>query len=248
MRGENATSLQLRDDLMTMLIAGHETTAAVLTWALFELAQQPALVRRVQEELDKVLGDRNPTFEDIPRLPLIRLIIAESLRMYPEPPLLIRRALTDHIFPEGYAGFKANITRGTDIFLAVYNIHRSPDFWEEPDKFNPDRFLKPYKGKHVGDNNASLWGGFEPVTSALYPNEVHADYAFLPFGAGPRKCVGDQFAVMEATITLAVLLRRFEFELATPPGEVGMYTGATIHTRNGLKMHVRERTVANELQ
>jgi cytochrome P450 len=91
MRGENATSLQLRDDLMTMLIAGHETTAAVLTWALFELAQQPALVRRVQAELDSVLGNRDPTFEDIARLPLIRLIIAESLRMYPEPPLSAAR-------------------------------------------------------------------------------------------------------------------------------------------------------------
>ena len=100
-RGEESTSVQLRDDLMTMLIAGHETTAAVLTWALFELAQKPEVMKKAQRELDDVLGDRMPTFEDIPKLQYIRLIVSESLRMYPEPPLLIRRALEDDVLPQG---------------------------------------------------------------------------------------------------------------------------------------------------
>jgi len=236
MRGEDTSSRQLRDDLMTMLIAGHETTAAVLTWALFELSQQPDLYAKVRKEIDEVLGDREPTFEDMQRLQLVRLVIAESLRMYPEPPLLIRRALEDHSLPGGAAGFETKIMRGTDIFIAVYNIHRSADYWSDPDKFDPERFLRPFSNP-----SRPQWSGYSPTLSSLYPNEVHSDFAYLPFGAGSRKCVGDQFACMEAAITLAILIKRFDFQLATRPEEVGIYTGATIHTRNGLKMTVTNR-------
>ena len=236
MRGEESTSRQLRDDLMTMLIAGHETTAAVLTWALFELAQRPALMKRVQREIDEVVGDRDPDFNDISKLNLVRLVVAESLRMYPEPPLLIRRALEDDILPAGGTGFQTKVMRGTDLFLALYNVHRSEEFWENPDEFDPDRFLRPFKNDQRPD-----WEGYNPVTSALYPNEVHSDFAYLPFGAGSRKCVGDQFACMEAVITLCMTLRDFDFSLAVNPEEVGIYTGATIHTRNGLMMRVKRR-------
>lgn len=236
MRGEDTTSRQLRDDLMTMLVAGHETTAAVLTWSLFELCQQPELIKKIQKEVDEVLGDRDPTFDDVYKLQFIRLVISESLRMYPEPPLLIRRALEDDILPEGGTGIKSKITRGTDIFLALYNIHRSEEFWDEPNKFNPERFLKPYNNPKRPD-----WGGYNPSLNMLYPNEVHSDFAFLPFGAGSRKCVGDQFAYLEAAITLAMVFKRFDFELATRPEDVGIYTGATIHTRNGLMINVKER-------
>ena len=231
MRGEESTSRQLRDDLMTMLIAGHETTAAVLTWAMFELSQQPALMARVQEEIDTVLGDRDPTFDDVPKLNLVRLVIAESLRMYPEPPLLIRRALEDDVLPAGGAGFETKIMRGTDVFLALYNIHRSSEFWENPDTFDPDRFTRQFSNPRRAD-----WAGYAPSPNSLYPNEVHSDFAYLPFGAGSRKCVGDQFACMEAVITLAMVLRRFDLKLDIKPEDVGIYTGATIHTRNGLLM------------
>ena len=238
MRGEEATSRQLRDDLMTMLIAGHETTAAVLTWALFELVQQPQLMARVQQEIEQVCGpDRDPTFDDIPKLQLVRLVIAESLRMYPEPPLLIRRALEEDVLPKGGAGFETKIMRGTDVFLALYNIHRSPEFWENPDTFDPDRFLRPHSNPARPD-----WAGYTPTLTSMYPNEVHSDFAYLPFGAGSRKCVGDQFACMEAAITLAMVLRRFDFTLDIRPQDVGIYTGATIHTRNGLLMKIRQRT------
>ena len=238
MRGEDTSSKQLRDDLMTMLIAGHETTAAVLTWALFELSQQPELMQKISKEVDSVLGGREPTFDDIPKLQMIRLVIAESLRMYPEPPLLIRRALEDDVLPAGCAGFQTKIMRGTDIFLALYNIHRSSDYWENPDQFDPERFLRPFSNP-----NRPEWGGYVPNLSTLYPNEVHADFAYLPFGAGSRKCVGDQFACMEAAVTLALIFQRFEFSLNMRPEDVGIYTGATIHTRNGLKMKIRERLV-----
>jgi cytochrome P450 len=236
MRGEDTTSKQLRDDLMTMLIAGHETTAAVLTWALFELAQKPELLQKVQKEIDEVIGDRDPDFNDITKLSLVRLVVAESLRMYPEPPLLIRRALEDDVLPAGGVGFQTKIMRGTDIFLALYNTHRSEEFWDNPNDFDPERFLRPFKNDARPD-----WAGYNPVTTTLYPNEVHSDFSYLPFGAGSRKCVGDQFACMEAVITLCMVLRDFDFSLATKPEEVGIYTGATIHTRNGLKMNIKHR-------
>ena len=222
MRGEEATSKQLRDDLMTMLIAGHETTAAVLTWALFELSQQPDLMAKVQKEIDEIVGDRDPTFDDIPKLNLVRLCLSESLRMYPEPPLLIRRALEDDVLPQGGASFQTKITRGTDIFLALYNIHRSSEFWDNPDKYDPERFLRPFSNPKRPD-----WGGYNPSTATLYPNEVHSDFSFLPFGAGTRKCVGDQFAMMEAVVTLTMILRRFDLSLAMKPEDVGIYTGTT---------------------
>jgi cytochrome P450 len=236
MRGEESTSKQLRDDLMTMLVAGHETTAAVLTWALFELAQKPELLKKVQKEIDDVVGDRDPNFDDIPKLNLVRLVVAESLRMYPEPPLLIRRALEDDLLPAGGTGFQTKIMRGTDLFLALYNVHRSEEFWENPDEFDPERFLRPFTNEKRPD-----WAGYNPVMTSLYPNEVHADFAYLPFGAGARKCVGDQFACMEAVVTLCMTLRDFDFSLAVQPEDVGIYTGATIHTRNGLMMNVKKR-------
>lgn len=240
MRGEDTSSRQLRDDLMTMLIAGHETTAAVLTWAIFELSQKPEIMAKVQKEIDEVLGDRDPTFDDIPKLQMIRLVIAESLRMYPEPPLLIRRALESDELPAGGAGIKTKIMRGTDIFLALYNIHRSSEFWENPDEFDPERFLRPFKNEARPD-----WEGYSPQLSTMYPNEVHSDFAYLPFGAGSRKCVGDQFACMEAAITLAMVLRRFDLILDIKPEDVGIYTGATIHTRNGLMMKARARSATS---
>ena len=241
MRGEETSSKQLRDDLMTMLIAGHETTAAVLTWALYELAQQPELYEKVRREIDTVVGDRDATFDDIPKLQLVRLVVAESLRMYPEPTLLIRRALEEDSLPAADTGFNTKIVSGSDLFLSIYNLHRSPEFWENPDLFDPERFLRAFSNPKRPD-----WGGYTPNLTTMYPNEIHADYAYLPFGAGSRKCVGDQFACMEAVITLVMVLRDFDLRLAVKPEEVGFFTAATIHTKNGLMMTVSRRNKGQE--
>jgi cytochrome P450 len=140
--------------------------------------------------------------------------------MYPQPPLLIRRALEDDILPKGSAKKKTFIPRGTDIFISTWNMHRSPEFWHEPDKYNPERFMKPFRNP----NPDSEWGGFKPGNQ-MYPNEVLSDYAFIPFGAGSRKCVGDQFAMMESIITIVFIMQRFDLTLARPAEEVGMKTG-----------------------
>lgn len=191
-------------------------------------------------EVDEVIGDRMPMLADIKSMQLVRLAIAETLRMYPEPPLLIRRALEDHKLPKASAAFETGIIRGADIFISVYNLHRDPAVWPQPDTFDPERFLRPYSNKAARPD----WDGYDPnQNTGLYPNEVSSDFAFLPFGGGSRKCVGDQFATLEATVTLAMLMRRFEFDFVGAPSDVGMKTGATIHTRNGLIMRPRKRVL-----
>ncbi|KAG5178640.1 cytochrome P450 [Tribonema minus] len=219
MRGEDTTSKQLRDDLMTMLVAGHETTAAVLTWTLFNLAQDAARAARVREEIATVLGPRRaPSFDDIPKLKLTRLGLAEALRLSPSRPV--------------------RLVRGADVFISTWNLHRSPALWQEPAKYDPERFLRPHSNPGV-----TGWAGFDPRVglAGLYPSEIASDFAFLPFGGGQRKCVGDQFALMEATVTLALLLHDFDLALAGAPRETRMVTGATIHTADGLRMTARRR-------
>jgi cytochrome P450 family 97 subfamily B polypeptide 3 len=198
MRGADIENKILRDDLMTMLIAGHETTAAVLTWSLFELIKNPEIMQKVREEIDRIVGDRIPEYADIKELKYLRLVIAETLRMYPEPPLLIRRCRTQDQLPKG-GGREAAVIRGMDLFLAVYNIHRDERFWPEPNTFDPERFTRPYKNPNVPE-----WEGYDPKKweGKLYPTETSADFAYLPFGGGARKCVGDEFATLEATVTL----------------------------------------------
>jgi len=213
--GDDITSKQMRDDLMTMLIAGHETTAAVLTWTFYCVSDRPDVVAKLREEVDRVLGDRNPTIEDMHGLKYTSRVIAESMRLYPQPPVLIRRALEDDVL-KGY-----EIKAGSDIFISTWNLHRSPELWDRPDQFDPERF---------------------PVDSPM-PNEVTEDFKYLPFGGGKRKCVGDQFALFEAIVALAMLVRRFDFEMAPDAPEVGMTTGATIHTTNGLHLVPKRRVI-----
>ncbi|XP_028758861.1 cytochrome P450 97B2, chloroplastic [Neltuma alba] len=241
MRGADVDDRQLRDDLMTMLIAGHETTAAVLTWACFLLAQNTSKMKKAQAEVDSVLGDGRPTLESLKNLQYIRLIVIEALRLYPQPPLLIRRSLKSDVLPGGYKGAKDGyaIPAGTDLFISVYNLHRSPYFWDSPHEFEPERFLVQRKNEEIEG-----WAGFDPSRSpgTLYPNEIMSDFAFLPFGGGPRKCVGDQFALMESTVALAMLLQNFDVELKGNPESVELVTGATIHTKNGLWCRLRKRS------
>ena len=288
LRGEEATDRQLRDDLMTMLVAGHETTAAVLTWALFCVAQSPSIVRKLQEEVDLVLGNDSSSsppskmsLEKIKQLNYTRYTLAESLRMFPEPPVLIRRCLQEDELPLGGCSHKVKLQKGTDIFISVWNLHRSPQLWKDPDVFNPDRWEESFQNEDVqgwngyrsellintsntndnnsnnNNNNTDNNSSSSSSSSLLYPNEVVADFAFLPFGGGSRKCVGDSFAIMEATVVFAKFIQCYTFEFANAPvsnenrnelhgeydpmDDVGMVTGATIHTKNGLKMKLKRR-------
>ncbi|KFK34549.1 hypothetical protein AALP_AA5G160700 [Arabis alpina] len=210
---EEVSSVQLRDDLLSMLVAGHETTGSVLTWTIYLLSKNSSALAKAQEEVDRVLAGRNPAYEDIKELNYITRCINESMRLYPHPPVLIRRAQVPDILPGNY-----KVNTGQDIMISVYNIHRSSVVWEKAEEFLPERF--------------ELEGAI--------PNEINTDFKFIPFSGGPRKCVGDQFALMEAIVALAVFLQRLNVELV-PDQTISMTTGATIHTTNGLYMKVSQR-------
>jgi len=240
MRGEDLTSKVLRDDLMTMLIAGHETTAAMLTWTLFELYQgDPEMIKEVQNEVRTVLkGKDRPDYEDIVEMKKLRLCLIEALRLYPEPPILIRRARIDDSLPPGGTNLNdgVKVLRGTDIFISTWNLHRSPELWENSETYDPTRYERPFKNLGVKG-----WAGFNPEkVNGIYPSENAADYAFLPFGGGQRRCIGDQFAMLEAAVTMSMLINKYDFEFVGSPEDVGMKTGATIHTMNGLNMVVKK--------
>lgn len=176
----------------------------------------------------------------------LKSVLAESLRLYPQPPILIRRALGDDILPSGLNGADGGypIGKGADLFISVWNLHHSPHLWRDPEQFRPERFSETFANPSFGDS----WAGYNPSAqgSSMYPNEIAADFAFLPFGGGMRKCVGDQFALMEATVALSMLLRRFDFRLYGSKEDVGMATGATIHTANGLRCIVSPRAIKND--
>ncbi|KAK6231714.1 Cytochrome P450 - like 10 [Theobroma cacao] len=210
---EEVSSMQLRDDLLSMLVAGHETTGSVLTWTLYLLSKDSSTLLKAREEVDRVLKGRPPAYEDIKDLKFLTRCITESLRLYPHPPVLIRRAQVDDILPGNY-----KVKAGQDIMISVYNIHHSSQVWERAEEFVPERFDLE-----------------SPV-----PNETNTDYRFIPFSGGPRKCVGDQFALLEAIVALAIFLQRLNFELV-PDQNISMTTGATIHTTNGMYMKLSER-------
>lgn len=214
---DEVSANQLRDDLLSMLVAGHETTGSVLTWTLYLLAKNPVQMQKAQHEVDDILGSRQqPDMQDYTKLKYVMRCVNESMRLYPHPPVLLRRAMIQDELPGGYT-----VPRGQDVMISVYNIHHSPAVWDDAEAFQPERF--------------SL--------DAPTPNEQNTDYRFIPFSGGPRKCIGDQFALMEAVIAVAVMLHQFDFEL-TPGQEIGMTTGATIHTTNGLYMNVSSREVS----
>lgn len=212
---EEVSSVQLRDDLLSMLVAGHETTGSVLTWTLYLLSKNPSALTRAQQEVDSVLNGNLPKYEDIKELKYLMRCIQESMRLYPHPPVLIRRAQVDDVLPGDY-----KVGPGQDIMISVYNIHRSAQVWDKAEEFIPERF--------------DLEG---PV-----PNESNTDYRFIPFSGGPRKCVGDQFALLEAMVALAIFLQRMNFKLVEDQ-KINMTTGATIHTTNGLYMTLNSRNL-----
>lgn len=249
MRGEDLTSKVLRDDLMTMLIAGHETTAAMLTWTVFGLvSSEPGLMNEITAEIRIVMHNKDrPDYDDLMKMKKTRYALIEALRLYPEPPVLIRRARKEDTLPPGGSGLSGGIKvlRGTDILISTWNLHRAPEYWENPEKYDPTRWERPFKNPGIKG-----WEGYNPDKVSdvmMYPNEIASDYAFLPFGAGKRKCIGDQFAMLEATVILSMIMNKFDLILVGKPEDVGMKTGATIHTMNGLNMLVRHRDETNPI-
>jgi cytochrome P450 len=204
--GEGLADRELRDQILTFITAGHETTAGALAWTLHLLGQHPEAEQRVRDEVAGVLDGRVPTAEDLPGLAYTRRVIEESLRLYPTVYALGRDAKDD----DEIGGFR--IPARSMLLLSPYVTHRHPEFWPDPEAFDPDRFL--------------------PERSADRPR-----FAWFPFLGGPHQCIGQEFAMMEAILVVAMLAQSFRLRLA-PGARVEPRAMLSLRPRFGLPMIV----------
>ncbi len=191
--GRRMTTAELRDNLLTFIVAGHETTALTLAWALYLCAFDQRVQDRARAEARAVLGGRAATVGDLPRLGFVRQIIDETLRLYPPAAFLSRTAARD----DRLCG--REVRRGDTVMLPIYALHRHHLLWHDPDRFDPGRFDP---GRFDPGGSGAGGSGGNPSADR---------FAYLPFGAGPRICIGAAFALQEAVIILATLLARLRF-------------------------------------
>ena len=200
---------QLRDEVITFIGAGAETSAHALSWAWYLLAHHPEVARQVHTELDTVLGGRPPTLPDLPHLPYSRMVLDEALRLYPPSVVLPRQAnAADEI--SGYA-----VPRDAVVVISQYIIHRHPDFWSAPEQFEPERFTPAQESRR------------------------HR-FAYIPFGEGPRMCIGKAFALMEMHLVLATIAQAYTLQVM-PEHPVIPEVAVTLRPRDGLWMTVHAR-------
>lgn len=184
--GQGMSDQQLRDQVITLLLAGYDTTASAITWTWYLLSQNPSVADKLYAEVNRVLAGRLPEYEDLSDMPYNRMVFEEAIRYYPPAWILGRKALED----DQLGGY--DIPAGTIIAISPYAVHRHKDFWEDPEKFDPERF--------------------SPERS-----ERRHHFAYLPFGAGPRQCIGNNFALMEAGLIIAMIAQKYRLQLV--PGQ-----------------------------
>jgi cytochrome P450 len=207
--GEGMSDKQLRDEVITLFVAGHETTANALTWASYLLSTHVAVARKLYAEVDEGLQGRIPTAADLPNLPYTRMVVDETLRLYPPAWITNRRAIQ----ADTICGYR--IPADAIVSISPYVTHRDPTLWDNPESFDPERFA--------------------PECAAVRPH-----YAYFPFGGGPRQCIGKGFALMEATLVLALLAQHYELHLV-PGRRVETVAMATLRPRYGMWMTAHPR-------
>lgn len=207
--GEAMSENLLRDESITTFFAGHETTARTMTFTWYALAANPAVAERLHGELDRVLGGRTPTADDLRRLPYTLQVVKEVLRLYPAAPFYVRDALgADQI-----GGF--DVPAGAAVMLSPYLTHRHPQFWDEPERFDPDRWTREREAARHG-------------------------HAYHPFAAGPRICIGNNFSLLESHLLLAILAQRFTPRLRRGYAPRWVMQG-TLGLADGLPMVIQAR-------
>jgi cytochrome P450 len=207
--GSRMSDKQLRDECMTLFLAGHETTALNLSWTWLLLSQRPEVATKLTREIDDVLGDRPAAFADLPNLRYAGHVITESLRLYP-PAWSMGREAREDLELGGY-----RVPRGGQVWFCPWSIQRDPRWFDDPDAFRPER-----------------WEGNLAKT-------IHR-YAYFPFGGGPRFCIGQAFAQMEAVLLLVTLARAFDVEVLPKP-RVVPETSVTLRPKHGLRVRLRRR-------
>ncbi|MCY1073512.1 cytochrome P450 [Archangium lansingense] len=214
--GDTFNDAQLRDEVMTLLLAGHETTATSLAWTFHLLEQHPEVEARLHEEVDEALGGRMPTVADLPKLRYVGCVFEEAMRLYPPIWAIPRVPVEDDVVD----GFR--IPKGDIVILVPYVTHRHPDFWPEPERFDPTRFF--------------------PENSKDRPRWV-----YLPFGGGQRQCIGNNFAMMEAQLILTLVAQRFRLR-GVPGVPVVPEPHVSLRPRGPMPMRVERREGTQRIQ
>jgi len=207
--GGGMTAKEVRDQVVTIFMAGHETTSLALSWTWYLLSQHPAVEAKLHDELAEVLGGRNPRYEDIADLRYTRMVIEESMRLYPPAHTTGRQPIVaDEILGH-------RIPAGAEVLIMPWLLHRKPSLWEDPERFDPERFT--------------------PERAAARPR-----FAYIPFGAGPRICIGAAFAMTEAILILATVAQRYRLHLK-PDFPVEPQGLITLRPRYGVEMILERR-------
>jgi cytochrome P450 len=202
--GEPMPEAQLVAEVMTLIVAGHETTASTLSWAWYLLSIHPEVEEKLWRELDALPADRTPTLGDLPRFPFTRQVVEETMRLYPAGWLMTRRALKDDWLGEYF------VPAGAEVYIAPYLIQRNPAIWDEPDRFDPDRFC-PEKA------------------AQRHP------MAMIPFSAGPRKCIGESLARLEMQIHLMMVAKHLRLK-RTEGQQVELEAGVNLRNKHDFLM------------
>lgn len=203
--GQPMDDVQLVDEAVTLFSGGQETVANALGWTWYVLCQHPDIYQEVQQEVDSVLQGRSPTLADLGHLPLSLQVFKETLRLYPSAPAVLRQALEDLVIESDTGGQAYLMKKGTVAIVSIYAIHRLASLYPEPERFNPTRHFTQEAEKRL------------------------PRYGFMPFGAGPRICIGNHFAMLEGQILLATLAQRVTLELL--PGQSISPSSKTLTTR-----------------
>jgi cytochrome P450 len=221
--GSRMTDRQLRDEVMTLFLAGHDTTSLALSWTWYLLAQHPQAEARLHAELAEVLGDRAPTVADLPRLRYAEHVITEALRLYPPVWAISREALADCRIGGRH------VPRGSLLTISPWVLHRDSRFFDEPEEYRPERWAEsPIESEGL------------TADSRHTPAKRLPRFAFFPFGGGPRVCIGNTFAMMEAVLVLATIAQRFRLT-AVPGHPVVPQPYVTLRPRSGIKMVLHRR-------
>ncbi len=209
------TDREIRDEAATLFVAGHDTTSASLAWFWYVLSQNPEVERRVIREVDAAVAGRTPTFEDLPRLKYVEMAVKEAMRMYPASGFLFGREATEDVELGGY-----QLKRGAWVFISPYAVHHDPNVYKDPEKCDPERFA------------AGRISDIPP-------------YAYIPFGGGPRICIGNAFATMEMVLLAATVLQKYRLRLDQEPPAMDLEI--VLRPRGGLRMRPIPRAAEGEI-
>uniref|UniRef100_A0A182QWR8 Cytochrome P450 n=1 Tax=Anopheles farauti TaxID=69004 RepID=A0A182QWR8_9DIPT len=211
--GRVLTDTDIREEVDTFILGGHDTTATSIAWTLFLLGTDPSVQERVVQEIDQVMGcsdrDSSPTMRQLTEMRYLEACVKEALRLYPSIPIIGRRLtedvqLEDHLLPAG-----------TNAVIVVYQLHRDPAVFPNPDRFNPDHFLGATEPRHP--------------------------FAYIPFSAGPRNCIGQKFGALEAKAVLVAVLRRYRVEAIDRRENLTLYGELVLRSKDGLRIRITKR-------